>query len=439
MTIDTSQRSEAIALFRFSLIADLLHLPHGSKEMGPLLRKKATQTYACPYGTNRTKFAVETFRHWLKLYRRLGLDGLKPTLRNDRGVSRALPKSLTDYLCDLKEEKPRAAIPFLIEQARCNDKIPEGLLVCESTVHRLLSRAGLMVINKADPVDRRRFCFEFAGDLFMSDVMHGPLVFTADGRTKRKSYLIAFIDDATRIIPYAQFSHSENAASFLPCLLEAVLRRGIPKRLYVDNGSAFRSQHLQMVCAKLGITLIHARPYTPQGKGKMERWFRTVRQQFIPLLQAEHLKSLDAINARLWAWVEGEYHRSPHGGLNQLTPMDAWANKSANIQPVGNRTDIPDMFLFEEKRKVSADRVVSLNGTAYEVDAILVGTTVVLRYKPGPIKPRRLQVIDAFGVRHNDATAVDYIANTQTKRNSPKLADSLNLRKLAEQNEGAPY
>ena len=119
----------------------------------------------------------------------------------------------------------------------------------------------------------------------MSDVMHGPIIF-ADGKRKRKTYLIATLDDATRVVPYAAFAMHENTAAFLPVLQTAILRRGIPKRLYVDNGSAYRSQHLALVCAKLGITLIHARPYQPQGKGKQERWFRTVRMQLLPWAQS---------------------------------------------------------------------------------------------------------------------------------------------------------
>ena len=133
-------------------------------------------------------------------------------------------------------------------------------------------------------------------------------------RTKHKTYLIAFIDDATRVIPYAAFAASENTRAFLPVLKQAVLRRGLPERLYVDNGANYRSQHLSLVCAKLGVALIHARPYRPQGKGKIERWFKTVRAQLLTRLTEADTQSLDALNRRLWAWTEGEYHQTPHHG-----------------------------------------------------------------------------------------------------------------------------
>jgi transposase InsO family protein len=116
--------------------------------------------------------------------------------------------------------------------------------------------------------------------------------------------------------------------SYLSVLEQAVRRRGIPKRLYVDNGAAFRSKQLAIVCAKIGIALIHAKPYTPQGKGKMERWFRTTRMQLLPLLSAEQLVSLETMNRALAAWIEGEYHHAPHRGLGEETPADKWARAS---------------------------------------------------------------------------------------------------------------
>jgi hypothetical protein len=268
--------------------------------------------------------------------------------------------------------------------------------------------------------DHRRFVFEKAGDLWMSDVMHGPAV-TVAGK-KRKAYLIAFIDDATRVVPYAAFALSENTAAFLPVLKEAVLRRGAPRRLFVDNGSAFRSHQLALVCAKLGVTLIHARPYHAQAKGKIERWFRTVRMQLLPRLDPSDVVSLDALNRRLWTWVEAEYHRSPHRRLDGATPLDRWAAVADEVRYLG--TDIDDLFLNEAKRKVAKDRTVSLAGVIYEVDAALVGEAVVLRHDPS--RPGRAVQVWAKGKRVQEAKAVDVHANCFVKRAKPeglRLAD----------------
>jgi putative transposase len=219
-----------------------------------------------------------------------------------------------DALVSIKEENPELPVQLVIKEALAAAKVPAGVSRAASTVHRLLSSAGLMVratsAEGGPPGDGRRFAFEEAGELWMSDVMHGPAV-TVAGRQRRKTYLIAFLDDATRVAPFAAFELAENTAAFLPVLKQAVMRRGVPQRLFVDNGAAYRSHHLALVCAKLGVTLIHARPYAPQSKGKQERWFRTVRMQLLPRLTEADTSSLEALDRRLWAWVEGESHQAP--------------------------------------------------------------------------------------------------------------------------------
>ncbi len=165
-------------------------------------------------------------------------------------------------------------------------------------------------------------------------------------------------------------------------LQQAILRRGLPQGLDVDNGANYRSQHLALACAKLGIALIHARPYRPQGKGKIERWFETVRAQLLTRLTAEDTANLAALNRRLAAWVEGEYHHTPNRGLAGLTPLEQWAQRAEGVRFPEPTLDLDDLFLFEAKRKVQQDRTVSLNGVVYEVDAALVGETVLLRLDP---------------------------------------------------------
>ena len=408
-----AERRKQVALFRYGVIADLIHLKPGERGLYAKLREKAAQDWEIP-GTLRRTVQAETIRGWLSDYRRGGFDALVPKVRCDAGSGRSVPQELVDLLCETKEQHPDYSVTLVIDQVTKSSTIPEGVVLAPSTVHRLLSRAGLMQKKQGEPTtkDRRRFAYDKAGELWMSDVMHGPAV-TVAGR-QRKTYLLALLDDATRMIPYAAFALSENATTFLGVLEQGIRRRGLPKRLYVDNGAAFRSQHLGLVCAKLGITLIHARPYQPQGKGKMERWFRTVRLQLLPTLQPEDRRDLEAINRRLWAWVEGEYHRSPHRGLDGATPADAWATCSDEVRLPS--TEIADHFLFEQKRRVQADRTVSLENVAYEVDAMLVGETVVLRYDPSrPAAQRAVQVWHR-GKQIQIARRVDVYANCFVKR-----------------------
>jgi transposase InsO family protein len=411
---------QALALFRYGLIAEFIQLPAGSRGLYARLREKACADYTIP-GSTRTRVAPETLRHWLKDYRRGGFDALLPKGRADRGHSRTLPQAVADALLGLKDEQPGLSIPQLIRAVQQSGVAPAALALPLSTVHRLLSRAGLMHKARAeDPAsaqDRRRFAFIDAGQLWMSDVMHGPSV-AVPGRGRRKSYLIAFLDDATRVVPYCAFALSENTQAFLPVFKQALLRRGIPQRLYVDNGANYRSQHLALVCAKLGVALIHARPYQPQGKGKMERWFRTARSQLVSRLGAADTDSLDTLNRRLWAWVEGEYHQAPHRGLDEQTPLDRWAMRADQVRLPGPHLDLDALFLFEARRRVQRDRTVSLNGALFEVDAALVGHTVMLRYDPGAPPARGVEVWhdDQFVAR---ATPLDAYANCFVRRHRP--------------------
>jgi transposase InsO family protein len=412
---EMKKRDDEVALFRYGLIADLTRLEPGAKGLYKLLEEKAAKDYCIP-GSSRTRVAEETMRTWLRQYRRLGFEALKPRPRSDTGSSRALPQEVKDLLVSLKENNADLSVQLVISEALATKKVPEDVLLAPTTVHRLLSRAGLMRRKNDDgvPGDRRRFAFEKAGEMWMSDVMHGPSV-TVAGRQRRKTYLIGFLDDATRVVPHAAFALSENTAAFLPALKQAIMRRGVPKRLFVDNGAAYRSHHLSLVCAKLGITLIHARPYQPQSKGKQERWFRTVRMQLLTRLTDADTASLDALNQRLWGYVEREYHQATHRGLgDDETPLDRWAKCAAEVKYIDGKVDFDDFFLAEARRKVAKDRTVSLNGLAFEVDATLTSTTVTLRFEPS-LKSRTVQVWHE-GRRMADAKVVDLYANCFVKR-----------------------
>ena len=440
LPLPVASHEESVALFRYGLIADLLHLRPGDRTLHARLREKAEREYEIP-GSARRRVAAETLRDWLYAYRRGGFDALKPRPRRDTGHVRALPQAVADQLCALKEAHPAFSVAMLIATARQQQLVVPEVVLAPATVHRVLSRQGLMARRADEPTtkDRRRFAFDAPNELWMSDVMHGPSVGDDEDRRRHKTYLIALLDDATRIIPAAAFARSETVAAFLPVFERAILRRGVPKRLYVDNGSAFRSRHLALVCAKLGVTLIHARPFQPQAKGKMERWFRTARTQLLPTLTDTDTRGLDALNRRLGGWIEDEYHYAPHRGLEGATPIDRWAANAAHIQLPTN--DLSDVFLFEEKRKVQQDRTVSLHGVVFEVDAALVGETVTLRYDPARAT-RGVQVLFP-GRPVATAKPVDAYANCFVRRDhGTKLltphtparhpAPGLPLRKLDE-------
>ncbi|MXX18686.1 MAG: DDE-type integrase/transposase/recombinase [Rhodospirillaceae bacterium] len=403
---------QAIALFRYGVIADLAHLPVGTPGTGAMMRAKAEQSYAIP-GSTRTRIAAETIRGWITAYRRGGFEALYPKRRTDRGKPRRLPPEVAERLIALKTASPNRSVRAVIAAAR-SEGIDHPL--APSTVHRLLAREGLFDRKAHDGADRRRFAFREAGELWMSDVMHGPKV--RHGRSRRKTYLIAFIDDATRVVPYAAFALAENVPAFLPVFRNALIRRGLPARLYVDNGAAYRSHHLALVCAKLGVALIHARPWQPAGKGKIERFFRTLRAGWLGRIDAAERETLESLNRSLWAWIEGEYHRTPHRGLEGRTPLEQWALASGAVRYPDATLDLDDLFLFEASRRVYKDRTVSLNGRVYEVDALLVGEKVTLRYDPEAPSSRPLDVVHD-GKPAGKARRLDAYANTAVRRTYP--------------------
>ena len=421
MLASDAERRKQVALFRYGLIADVVQLPLHHRGLYKLLGEKAEREYEIP-GTLRRHVAAETMRGWVRDYRRGGFDALLPKVRSDLGAARAIPAHVVDLLCELKDADPDLSIPLVIKKAREEHAsvVSDELELPLSTVHRLLARRGLTRKRKDDGTskDRRRFEYDEANELWMSDVMYGPKL-RVGGRL-RQTYLIAFLDDATRMIPHATFALTERTAAYLPALEQAIRRRGIPKRLYVDNGAAFRSQHLALVCAKLGIALIHATPRSPQGKGKMERWFRTVRMQLMPLIESAAPISVETMNRRLAAWVEGEYHRAPHRGLGGETPSHRWAQTSEHVRMPGS--DVGDCFLFDAKRRVARDRTVTLDGVAFEVDAALVGQAVTLRYDPARAPNKRTVEVWYVGKRVEIARRLDALSNCFVRRNKTRDA-----------------
>jgi hypothetical protein len=254
-------------------------------------------------------------------------------------------------------------------------------------------------------VDRRRFEAELPNDLWQSDVMHGPAV-VVDGKN-RKAYLIAFLDDMSRLICHAQFYLSENLNSYLDALRQALLTRGLPRKLYVDNGPAFRSFHLHQITASLGIALIHAKPYQPQGKGKIERFFRTVRSDFLPTLSA---KTLADLNTALDRWLREVYHNREHSSTGE-SPLKRFAAHSECLRAAPK--DLQDHFRQQARRRVAKDRTVALAGRLYEAPVALIGKQISLFYHPHD--PARVEA-RFDGKFYGMLTAVDLNVNCLVQR-----------------------
>jgi len=246
--------------------------------------------------------------------------------------------------------------------------------------------------------------------------MHGPTLTLAEGR--RKTYLVTLFDDASRLVAHSAFCLGETALDIEGVLKQALLRRGLPRKLVVDNGAAYRAATLQGVCARLGIVLIHCRPYAPQSKGKLERWHRTCRDQFLSELDVRHVKDLADLNARLWAWIEAVYHKGAHGGLKGLTPLARYQQDLAKIRPLGaHATQLDAIFYHRLQRFVRKDGTVSYTGSRFEVPFELSGKTVQLVIDPHTETVIRVE--DKEGNALGLATPLDAIANQHRRRRRP--------------------
>ncbi len=401
------QQQKDVAVFRFGVISDFVtrsELDRGEQER--LLAEKCERSWQIPH-SNRSRLARSTILGWIKTYRAGGgrLESLYPGSRNDRGMSRVIDEETGALIVRLRTEMPRCSLPTLISELTKRSLLPPGLVLGASTLYRFLKREGLLKVASAPPVDRRKFEAEFPNDLWQSDAMHGPMVLVGDKR--RKTYLFAFIDDMSRLVPHAAFYLNENLDAYLAALRCALLKRGLPRKLYVDNGPAFRSKLLHEIAASLGIALVHSKPYKPQGRGKVERFFQTVRGQFLQTFQAS---TLEALNEQLDRWITTDYHQRPHGATDE-PPLKRFADHMECIRPAPRRLE--DYFRKRARRRVANDRTVSLHGKLYEAPVPLIGKHVILLYNEAD--PARIEV-QLEGRCYGLLTPLDLNVNCRVRR-----------------------
>jgi transposase InsO family protein len=345
-----------------------------------------------------------------------------PKPRTDRGVSK-LPQAVQEAVLAAKRDNPRRSIRQLRHLLESAGTVARGSL-SRSAIHRLLQQHGLSKLAAPLPEEHRRFVAEHANAIWYGDVMHGPTVMVK-GRN-RKVYLVSLMDDASRLIAHSAFCCGETALDIEGVLKQAVLRRGLPRKLVVDHGAAYRASTLQGIGARLGIHLIYCRPYAPEGKGKLERWHRTFRDHFLAELDLSRLHDLDDLNARLWAWIEQVYHRRPHGGLDGQTPRERYQQDLPNIRLLGQKAArLDELFHHRVARKVRKDGTVSYQGQDFEVPFELSGKTVQLVVDPHG--ETVVGVEDAEGKSLGGATPLDATANAHRRRRRPDPDEAANF------------
>lgn len=376
------KKREEIALFRYGLIIPFLapeEIEWGVK--GELLKRMVKQIHSIPF-SEKTSLAESTIRRYLADYREKGFDGLKPKSRSDIGTSKKIPQDVLDKAFLLKKEEPRRSSRKIIQIMEAHQMATPGLLK-PSTLSRIFQKNGLTTKQlKNTNRSFRSFQADHSNQIWQSDVMYGPHLPEPDQpEAKKRTYLVAVIDDYSRLVCHAEFYWHENLPHLENTLQKAILKRGIPEILYVDNGQIFSAHQINIICAELGIRKITSRPYSPEGRGKIERFFRTLRADFLAELQHEKVEHLHQLNSKLWAWIEQEYHQNHHTATNE-PPNIRWRN---NITPHLRKIEekqLQTIFLWRKNRKVSKLGLVSHQGLKYQVASILAGKDVELRYDP---------------------------------------------------------
>jgi putative transposase len=411
---------DPIALFRLSVLGPLASRERLNRgELKTIIRELASQTYQIP-GSRRVHIAEKTIEYWYYRWKKHGIDGLMTSNRVDKNQCH-LPPTIQTEILSAKEENLSRSINTIIKLLEARGLVTKGQLA-RSTVHRLLKTNALSKrsLNGKDSIERRAFEAQYAGDLWYGDVMHGPRIQTDQGL--KKVYLVSIMDDASRLVCHSAFCFDETALSIECVLKDALLKRGLPKKLMVDNGPAYRSESLQGICARLKIRLIYSRPYEPESKGKLERWHRTVREQFMSELDVDGIHGVDALNARLWAWIETIYHQNQHSGL-KTTPLKRFQQDLTRLQPLGIIAEqIDDYFDHRVERHIKKDGTLSYQNTLYEVSSDLVGKTVRLVVDPHTQTAKYVESTDGNWL--SEVFPLDKQANNHRQRHRPSQPES---------------
>lgn len=374
-------KAEKIALFRYALVGPLVVESLARGELTRRAEQIAARHYDMPESTRRA-VSVDTLLEWAKRYRAGGLEALAPKPRQDRGQSRAITPQLASLIERLKRENPhRTGTTLLRELALSsghNEPGPHGA-ISASTLYRFLKQRGLSEKQLLAPQPRKKFEAEHGNQIWQADMLFGPYVRRPSGG-KIQAMLHAILDDASRLIPHAQFYAGQGLDASLDCLRQAVAARGVPVRLYMDNGKIYRSPQLARIAASIGMLIVHTPPYQPEGRGKIERFFRSCREQFLNNLDRKQTLSLDELNERLWAWLDS-YHRAEHGSLG-TTPLLRWQRDIEYVRQLPPSTDFRRLFFHRLDRLVRRDCTFQLHGLFYEAPPHLLGQTVEARFDP---------------------------------------------------------
>jgi transposase InsO family protein len=348
------------------------------KSIAERIKTIAAQTFTDEDGHQR-QFTWRTISTWLYRYKSRGVTGIQSRQRKDKGVPRKItPEELLEALNTAREHFKDSTADRMSLYRFCLEK---GILnrnqIAQTTFYRFIREYELLK-NDDLLTNKRRLAFamQYANQLWQGDTMFGPYVKDHDHKPKQ-SKLIAFIDDASRVVTHGEFFFEENTDTLVKALKAAFYKRGIPEQLYVDNGSIYSSAEITLICARIGCILRHTPVRDGAAKGKIERFFRRVRDQF--LSKKLDLSSLDKLNSQFTLWLEDDYNGAVHSTIG-MKPIDRFSFdlKRVRFLPPSETND--ELFFAEETRKVKKDNTFSFKNIRYETPVDLHDREITIRY-----------------------------------------------------------
>lgn len=374
----TQEQTHEIALMRYSVIAPLISgLQDSFSSNEAFYRDASARGVMAPDGIKK-HFAPTTIKKWYNHYNKGGFDALVPSSRADLGKPRKLDDELQEQIKYLKTNYPRMSAAAIYRQLRDNGSIrPDDL--SESTVNRYLNSLALEM-KTTTKQDMRRYERPHINEVWCGDSSVGPYLRTADGM-KHKIFIIALIDDASRFIVGIDIFFNDNFINLMSVMKSAVAKYGRPQMFNFDNGSSYKNKQMELLAARLGSIIHYDQPYTPPQKAKIERWFRTMKDQWMAALDIRDFHSIDELRGNLMAYVH-HYNQSVHSSLKGKTPQDRFFSEPERIRRLSEE-EINHDFLLEIERRVSADSVITIDQVEYEVDYRFAKQRIRLRYSPG--------------------------------------------------------
>jgi hypothetical protein len=413
--MDDKER-QAQALKKFSLISPVLNGLETSA--ADYFRKLSAEPVQMP-GVGTRRYSEKTYSTWLYEYRRYGFDALLKSPRSDKGKHRKINNEIGGQIVYTRKNNPSMPITVLYEKLVAEGVI-DPLKISRPTVYRFVEDMSLSgaFTETSEEKELRRFSYENVGDMYQADTLYGPII--KNNGKRDRAYLHAFLDDCSRYPIWSQFYTSQQFETIRHCFKEAVLRRGPPRLVYTDNGKIFSSQQFEFICASLGSTLLHSQVGVPVGRGKIERFFRTVRMRFLATIDEDKIDSIDMLNSMYFKWLEEDYIRKAHSGLNGLSPHGVLMSQLDNLKLPTDRQLVDEIFLYRVSRKVQHDATIQIDNILYETDPCFADKRMDIRYDPEWIGDENKRLPIYFeGKKAGEAWMVRFHDNAHAKRKFP--------------------